>query len=166
MGVGKTVWAKSPTFEEYQVKAAFLYYFGKFVEWPETAFESANQSFVICVLGEDPFGKELDAVVRDKSINNRPVLVQRMQDVSDMGTCHLLFVSASEQENISEVLRAIKWGGVLTVSEASQFIEKGGNIQFLFQDNKVRFVINVTSAERAGLKMSSQLLKLAATRRD
>jgi hypothetical protein len=89
-----------------------------------------------------------------------------MQDVSDMGTCHLLFVSASEQENISEVLRAIKWGGVLTVSEASQFIEKGGNIQFLFQDNKVRFVINVTSAERAGLKMSSQLLKLAATRRD
>lgn len=166
IGGSQTAWAKSSTFKEYQVKAAFLYYFGKFVEWPETAFGGANSSFVMCILGEDPFGKELETVIQGKLIQKRPILIRRIQKTSEVEACHLLFISSSEQKNISEALSVTEGAGVLAVGETPRFIEQGGAIQFLLRDNKVRFAINMTRTTQAGLKMSSQLLKLAIIQKE
>jgi len=151
---------------EYQIKAAFLYNFAKFIEWPPEAFPSTNTAINLCILGEDPFGDDLEQTVQDKVINGRAMVVQRLKGVQGLKGCHVLFVSASEQKRVSQILESLKGQSVLTVSEMERFAAIGGMINFTLQENKVRFEINVDVTERAGLKVSSKLLKLATIIRD
>jgi len=149
---------KSPT--EYEIKAAYLYNFGKFVEWPAKV-AAPGDSFSICVLGQDPFGASLDTTIADESIKGKSVLVKRILRPQDAVSCHILFISSSEESRLKEILAALDRTSVLTVSDMPQFTRRGGIIQFVVEANRVRFEVNLTSAERSGLTLSSQLLKVA-----
>jgi len=144
---------------EYEVKAAYLYDFGKFVAWP--AKVAASDDFPICVLGQDPFGPTFDATIAGETINGKKVVVNRIAKPQDALSCRILFISASEESQLKEILATLDKTSVLTVSDISQFTRRGGMIQFVIDANRVRFEVNVTTAERAGLTLSSQLLKVA-----
>jgi hypothetical protein len=143
--------------DEYQLKAAFLFNFAKFVAWPD----APGQPLVIAIVGDDPFGPVLDTAVRGKSVNNRPLEVRRLGYADDMSGCQIVYVSGSERRHLQELLRRIG-GGVLTVGEVPQFVRDGGVIRFLLDGNRVRFQINAEAVERHGLKIHSQLMSLAA----
>jgi hypothetical protein len=145
---------------EYSVKAAYLFNLAKFVEWPADGVRNRG-SVVIGVLGKDPFGSILDAMVRGKTVSGRPLLVRRLDDVSEAGDCHVVFVSSAERRNIDPILERLESSGVLTVSEVESFIEKGGMINFVLQDGSIKLDINLDAARKAGLDISSQLLKVA-----
>jgi len=148
----------SPT--EYEVKAAYLYNFGKFVEWPAKV-TAASDFFSICVLGEDPFGSTFDAAIAGESINGKKVVVKRITKPQDAVSCRILFISSSEEGRLQEILAVLDKASVLTVSDLSQFTRRGGMIRFVMEANRVRFEVNLTTAEHAGLTLSSQLLKVA-----
>jgi hypothetical protein len=150
---------------EYEVKAAYLYDFGKFVAWPTKV--AAAGDFTICVLGIDPFGATFDATIAGETINGKKVVVNRIATPQEAVSCRILFISASEESQLKEILATLDKTSVLTVSDISQFTRRGGMIQFVIDANRVRFEVNVTRAERAGLTLSSQLLKVAINvRRD
>jgi len=144
---------------EYEVKAAYLYDFGKFVTWP--ANDTAAGEFTICVLGVDPFGAALDAITAGERINGKRIAINRIAKSQEAVSCQILFFSSSEESQLKEILATLDKTSVLTVSDISQFTRRGGMIQFVVEANKVRFEVNVTSAEHAGLILSSQLLKVA-----
>ena len=145
---------------EYQVKAAFLLNFSKFVEWPPSAFPDANAPMTICVLGDDPFGTALDRVIAGDSVDGRRLAVQRLKNRAlPPKSCQVLFVSASEKSDIKNL--AGLEPGVLTVGEGANFVRDGGMIGFVLENRRVRFDINQTVAESAGLKLSSKLLSVA-----
>src|SRR5215469_13662433 len=156
---GGVVSAQNSGFSEYQVKAAFLYNFGKFVEWPTNDFASTNAPLVIGIYGENPFGDNLSGVIRDKYINGHPV-VTREVSINDLKSCQILFIAQSEQKNINEIQRNLDGAGVLTVTE-NMSIESGVMIDFVLENDRIRFEINNTAAEKVGLKLSSKLLTLA-----
>lgn len=151
---------------EYQVKAAFLFNFAKFVEWPDSSFASASSTFKFCVLGQDPFGKDLDNALLGKKIAEHPVELIRTRKIQELDRCQVVFVNASESAHVSELVASLRGRNVLLVGEAEEFAGSGGTIQFFLQDNRVRFVINPDAASRAGLKLSSKLLALATVVRD
>jgi hypothetical protein len=150
--------AQQPKAEESEVKAAFLYNFGKFVKWPSGA---EQPSFTICVLGRDPFGAQLDTIVAGESVGAKPITVRRIAAVQEASSCRILFISASEQSHLNTILPAVAKNSVLTVSDLPQFVERGGMIQFVLDQGRVRFEVNLGSAESCGLSMSSELLKVA-----
>lgn len=153
--------AQTPAPSEYQIKAAFLYNFAKFVEWPPQMFLSPNTAINLCILGEDPFGDDLEQTIQGKIIHGRAVVIRRFKGMQGLDVCHVLFVSSSEQKRLPQLLDSLKGRSVLTVGDIEGFAAAGGMINFTMQGNKVRFAINVDVTERAGLKLSSQLLKLA-----
>jgi len=146
---------------EYEVKAAYLYNFGKFVEWPSGGGTPRTDSFEICVVGQDPFGSALNATLTDEKIAGRNVIVKEMKSAQDATSCSILFVSTSEEHQLKQVLAALEGSNVLTVSDMPEFSRRGGMVQFVVEGKKVRFEINLASTERAGLTLSSELLKLA-----
>jgi len=156
---GTTLQGQNSNPTEYQVKAVYLYNFGKFVEWPSTA-KPANV-FGICVLGQDPFGTTFDTTIAGESVNTKKVVIQRITTLQEAGSCHILFISSSEEKRLKEILTTLNEASILTVSDMPQFVRRGGMIQFVTTGNKVRFEVNLTSAERTGLSLSSQLLKVA-----
>jgi hypothetical protein len=145
---------------EYQIKAAYLYYFSTFVSWPPEALSDGTGALVIGVLGDDPFGDALDKTMQGKTVNGRRLVVKRFDDVKAARESHILFISSSERNQISYVLGALADHPVLTVAEIDQFAVRGGQIGFRMEDRKVRFDINSDAAQRARLKLSSQLMKL------
>jgi hypothetical protein len=146
---------------EYQIKAAFLFNFAKFVEWPAAAFNEATSPMVIGILGENPFRDELQRMIRGKFINNRPLVIKEFRSPAEATNCHILFISTSEKQQLPEILKSLHGTSVLTVSETGRFTETGGMINFVVEGNKVRFQINEAPARSAGLKISSKLLSLA-----
>lgn len=151
---------------EYQVKAAFLFNFAKFIEWPAKAFSDAGAPLQMGVLGKDPFGDILDSAVQGKTINGRSVVVKRSKDLSDLASCHILFIGPSEKDRVLQILDYSKISGTLTVSEIAGFAQKGGMIALVKDGDKVRFEINEGAAKRSGLSVSSKLLKLASAVRE
>jgi hypothetical protein len=147
---------------EYQVKAAYIYNFGKFVKWPAESAANQGTSFTICVLGDDPFGATLQSTLAGESLGGRPVAIKRIQKPQDATSCHILFLNAAEDSHLRGILADLGQASVLTVSDMPDFSKRGGMIQFVLQDNRVRFQINRTSAEAAGLTLASDLLKVAA----
>ena len=147
---------------EYQIKAAFLFNFAKFVEWPPAAFAEATSPMVIGILGENPFGDDLERTIRGKTINNRPLVIKEFRSPAEATNCHVLFISTSEKQRLPEILKSLHGTSVLTVGETDRFIETGGMINFVAEGNKIRFQINEVAAESAGLKISSKLLSLAS----
>lgn len=150
--------------QEYEIKAAFIYNFAKFVEWPR---EDAGNTgpITIAVVGKDPFGEALD-LLKEKTIGTRKIEVKRFTRVDDIAKCHILFVSASENHRLSHILKITEKWHALTVGDVTGFARSGGIINFTVIGDKVRFEINVDAAHRAGLKISSQLLKLATIVRE
>jgi hypothetical protein len=145
---------------EYEVKAAFIYNFAKFIEWPSNASPSPSEPMVIGILGRDPFGGEIDRAVAGKTVNGRRLVIKRFPALESYEYCHILFVSSSERNNLSRILATVANSGVLTVSETERFAQIGGIINFTTVENRIRFEINQAAAERAGLKISSKLLSL------
>ena len=146
---------------EYQVKAAFLYNFVKFVEWPPDAIDP-SEPIVLCVLGKDRFGDALMRVIEGKTVNGHRIAARKIGEIAAARSCQVVFVSASESRHIVEILRTVRAWNVLTVSEIDRFSERGGMINFFMDGQRVRFQINAKAALDAGLKISSKLLALAA----
>ena len=146
--------------KEYQIKAAFLFNFAQFVQWPTTAFSESNAPFCIGILGDDPFGTALEETIQGETIDRRKLLVRRSQRFEDLEDCQLIFICKSEEGRLSDIFSKLDSKPILTVSEIDSFAENGGAIDFYLQGNKVRFEINPSSAQRGGLKISSQLLSL------
>ena len=148
---------------EYQVKAAYLYGFGRFVEWPSTAAVAGDGSFVLCVLGEDPFGRLLDQAADGGVLKNQPVTVRRIERPEDGTACDTVFVSASEQPRLPRILSVLGRRPVLTVGDSSEFAQRGGMIGFSMEGSRVRFTVNLAAAQDAGLMLQSELLRVAAS---
>ncbi len=145
---------------EYEVKAAYLVNFAKFVVWP-AATRPRGDVFAICVVGADPFGRALDDVVRGTQVDGRVVVVRRLASAGVDDDCWILFVSGSEERRVGDVLRAVSGADVLTVSDMPQFVGRGGMIQLVTRDGRVRFEINLAPAEDVGLRVRSELLRVA-----
>ncbi len=156
--------APSPSFaqgaEEYKVKAAFLFNFAKFVDWPAEAYAPAGNALVICIFGEDPFGSALDSLV-GKAVGERQLSIKRTKRLEDVRTCSILYVCASEKERLQSILQTAQTARALTVSDMDRFVHQGGMIGLVSSDDKIRFRVNVTAAKASGIQISSKLLKLA-----
>lgn len=152
---------QAQTAGEYQLKAAILYNFTKFVEWPALTGSPNDAPFVVGVLGEDPFGITLDQTLNGKLLNGRPFTLKRLKWGQNLRDCAILFISTSERKRLPQVLDSLKGSSVLTVSDLSNFCQQGGIISLVLEDKKVRFVVNIDMAEQARLRISSKLLTLA-----
>ena len=146
---------------EYRVKAAFLFNFAKFIEWPSDAFPNERTPITLCVFRHDPFGSSLDEVIRGKTIDNRDLTARRINELPDLKGCHLIFVSGREDKLLSEIDKNVKGGSALIVGESADFLERGGAVQFFLEENKLRFAVNIDAVQRARLQVSSKLLTLA-----
>jgi hypothetical protein len=146
---------------EYQIKAAFLLNFIRFVEWPAEAFKTANDPLVVGIFGKDPFGGTLDQTISNKTVNGRLVVIRHVSDAVAARSCHVVFLAASETRRMSDVAGSTLGRGLLIIGESEGFAERGGMINFVVLDNHVRFQINPSAATRAGLTISSKLLQLA-----
>ena len=149
---------------EYQVKAAFLYNFAKFVDWPGEAFSDGSAPLVIGVIGNDPFGGALDSAINGKNIGGRRLTVRRLKWGQDLRSCHILFISSSERQRLPQIIQSLRGSSVLTVGDMGQFNQQGGMINFILEASKVRFEINSRGAGQAQLRISSKLLALAKNR--
>jgi len=146
---------------EYQLKAAFLYSFAKFIDWPSSSFASPHSPFAICILGLDPFGSVIDDTLRGKTVGDRPVVILRARDPADVRHCQIVFVSSSEKRRLPDILAALQGASVLIVGESDRFADSGGTIELMLEENHIRFAINTDVAESSGLRISSKLLALA-----
>ncbi len=171
--------AEDESSQEYKVKAAFLYNFIKFVDWPKEKMGEPNEPIVLGIIGKDPFANAFEPV-KDKEIKDRKVVVKRLRSVAELKKageaaekelaqvidaaekCHLVFVCSSEQECLKDVIGPLKDFPILTVADTKDFLQAGGIANFVMIDNKVRFEIGDAAAKHAQLKLRSQLLRLAA----
>ena len=147
---------------EYEIKAAYLFTFAKFVEW-QTRTGRDDSTFTICIVGPDPFGAVLDTTLNGVNIRGRKIGARRLTPDDPAAGCHIVFVGASEERSVGAIVPPLTQAGVLTVSDMPRFAERGGMIQFTTSANRVRFEINLTAAREAGLMMSSELLRVASS---
>jgi hypothetical protein len=147
--------------EENQVKAAYLYNFAKFVEWPPAAFPKPDDPVQICAIGDDAAIEALQAAVSGKKAHGRRVLSRRLSSIADLGTCHILFVGFHDRHNIATILRSAESSAVLTVGQSDQFILSGGMINLANKNGAIELEVAPAVAEDAGLKISSRLLVVA-----
>jgi len=163
---------------EYQIKAAFLYNFIKFVDWPEEKMADSNEPIIIGIIGKDPFGSAFNPI-KDDIIKDKKVVIKRFTGLEELKKsgeenkskphpqveiirkCYLLFICNSENKSLKETINLVQDYSVLTVADTQGFLESGGIINFVMEEKKVRFEINITAAKRAKLKIRSQLLRLA-----
>jgi hypothetical protein len=147
--------------DEYRVKAAFLYNFAKFVEWPSQAFRNPSDPIVIGVLGKDPFGDALAEAVAGKTLGGRAFQIREVSDAQQAAGCQIVFVSASERKHLGPLFARIGNSAVLTVGETDNFAAEGGIINFKIDAGSVRLQINVEAARKQQLHISVKLLSLA-----
>jgi hypothetical protein len=153
--------APGSEFDEYQVKAAFLYNFAKFVEWPSDSFANSADPIGICIVGQNPFGLTLETMMQGKKEGGRAFAVRRLPDTQQVSNCHILFISAAERKRTRTLLTALKGVAILTVGETDDFMALGGVIAFKRDGMRVHIQIDVQMAEQDRLKISSKLLSLA-----
>jgi len=157
----RAAWAQQRP-SEYQVKAAYLFNFGKFVRSASGGPMAKGSTFDICILGRDPIGRSLDEIVGGDSIENRPVRVLRITDATQARACAVVFVSAYEGASLREDLAILDGSDALTVSDAPDFLDRGGMIQFVIMSDHVRFDVNLNAVNHGHLVLSSELLRVAA----
>jgi hypothetical protein len=153
--------AQAQEASEFQIKGAYLFKFGDYVEWPAGSMPPPGAPFVIGILGDDPFGDALDQTVQGRSVHDHPVVIRRLQRVEQARGVQILYLSQSEAERWDQDMAALRGQNVLTICDKDHV--RGSVIAFLLQGNKVRFEIDSGAAERAGLKLSSKLLSLATS---
>jgi hypothetical protein len=153
--------ANSSDSSEYLIKAGFIYNFAKLMQWPTSAFPQPDSPIVIGILGNDPFGATLDSVLAGKKVDARGFVVKHLKWGADIKSCNILYVSASEAPHLDEILHAVKGLPVLTIGQMPEFARRGGIVNFVIEDDKVRFEVNVEAAKQAEISISSRLLTLA-----
>jgi len=146
---------------EYEVKAAFIYNFIQFVEWPQTAFADPAAPFRVCVYGDNPFGSALERTIRGEQVNGHPIAIERVAVGGMVTQCQLLFVPQSQSARTAGVLRAAGEAPVLSVGESPNFLRAGGMINLFVEGGRVRFDVNLSAASARGLVASSKLLRVA-----
>jgi hypothetical protein len=146
---------------EYEVEAAYLFNFLKFVEWPDDLPADMRTHWIIGILGRDSFGEGLEQIVSSKTVQGRPIQIKRFQSKDDARSCHILFIAPSEKKSLLSILAVLRGSSVLVVADMDHFIDSGGMIQFIATDSHIRLAINLGAASRARLKISSKLLSLA-----
>ena len=160
--VGGPVGAQDVTAErEYRLKAAFLYNFAKFVDWPDDTFVDGSSPMVFCIIGEDPFGGSLEELVENKRVKGRTIIVYRANRLNGHRKCHVMFVTRSRRAGIGDIFNALAGSDILTVGDMDRFAHNGGMINMVRKKNKIRFEVNQSVISRTRLKMSSKLLNLA-----
>jgi hypothetical protein len=147
--------------EEYRVKAAFIFHFAQLVDWPPDGQTGAENSLFLCTLGEDPFQGTLEDTVAGKAVGNRVIRIRHLREPQDMQACQILFLGRDQSKRIPMLVADLHNAPILTVGETAGFLDAGGMIRFLLEENKVRFDINLDAAESARLKIGSRLLTLA-----
>lgn len=145
---------------EYQVKAAFILNFAKFVEWPPSAFINSSHTMNLCIVGEDPFGAALDAI-RGETIGDKQIAIKYLSATQPLKGCQIVFVSRSEKNQLSYIVKALKGSSILSIGDTEGFAQQKVIINFYLEQNKVKFEVNEDAARSVGLKISSKLLKLA-----
>ena len=146
--------------DEYAVKAALLYNFSKFLEWPEEAFGDSPE-FRICIHGKDPFGPEIDRI-SGKRTRGRPIVVSRHEGKLPFAKpCHIVFFGERRAKAVAAALRDVRDEPTLTVGNGSSFVDRGGMIGLVREGSRIRFEINRSEARRAGLSVSARLLRVA-----
>jgi hypothetical protein len=154
--------AEEPLPTEYQVKAAFLVNFPKYVDWPAEAFAETGSPIVIAVLGESKVIEEIQKVIAGRTVNGRQIVLKRLAAGEESGVCHVLFVSAAEQQHSPDLLAKLKDASILTVGESDDFLESGGIINLAHRDQKIALEVNLAAADKARIKISSKLLGVAS----
>lgn len=156
--------AQKRQFDEYQVKAVFLYNLTCFVSWPQSAFAAQDAPFRIVIYGNDPFGPLLDRVMANETVQGRPIVIERVAATVPVPPCQMLFITAAAQPQTADLTAALSGEPVLTVGETPQFISGGGMINLQTGHNRVQLQINsgaARSAEQSGLILSAKLLRVA-----
>ena len=144
---------------EYDVEAAYLYNFGKFVRWPDSAQKSPT--FDICILGDDPFNGTLEKLIANDHMGGRPIRKRIIGRSSEASGCAIVYISDSEAENLRRILARLAGSDALLVSNLPDFVQQGGMIQFILDGDRVRFKVNLNPANQSHLVLSSELLKVA-----
>ena len=152
--------SESEAVPEYVVKSAMLYHFAKFTKWPKGVFTNADAPFRICVLGQDPFGSDLDSLVNHQ-IRGRDIVTTRLRSVQHAKECHLLFIAKSEEKRLQSILKALAERSILTIADMDRFAHLGGIIHLKIANETIRFEINIAFAQQVGLTFSSDMLMLA-----
>jgi YfiR/HmsC-like len=147
---------------EFDVEAAYLFNFGKFMRLSEGSQALRRTTFDICILGRDPIGRTIDELASNETIDNRPVRIVRIADVSRARTCDVVFIGTRDRDSIREDLAILAGSDTLTVGDSEDFLEEGGMIQFLVEREHVRFAVNLNAVRKTHLVLSSQLLRVAA----
>jgi hypothetical protein len=147
--------------QEYEVKSAFLYNFTKFVEWPPGSFKDDRDPLVIGYIGNDEFGSTIERTVSGRTVNGRQLKIRRFRRGQSVVACHVLFIGASERDQLAQIFEGLKGASILTVGETNGFGQYGGIINLFMEESKVRFEINLDAVEQSRLKISSKLLSLA-----
>lgn len=155
--------SQDATTNEYQVKAAYLFNFAKFVEWPTNTFSSADAPLKICVMGLDPFGRSLEDSIAGKTVSGRPIEISHKADAAGARSCQILFIAVSDKQQIRRILPQLSGASVLTVGDTLGFTEDGGMLNFVLDGDRVRFDANLNAAEQAHLRISARLLSVAKT---
>ena len=145
---------------EYDVKAALLLNFARFIEWPDSAFENAQSPIEVCVLAPSPFGEALERTLAGETIANRPLAARQVQGVSDSARCHLLFVPSGAESRATSLLRQRR-AHTVTVGESRRFADMGGAVNFVIEGGRVRFNVNLGPVEDRGVRISARMLQLA-----
>ncbi len=153
--------SESEALPEYLVKAVMLYHFARFTKWPKDVFADSDTPFRICVLGQDPFGSDLDSLVSHQ-IRGRDIVTTRLKNVRHAKECHLLFIAKSEEKRLQSILKVLGERSILTIADMDRFARLGGIIHLKIADETIRFEINTAFAQRVGLTFSSEMLMLAS----
>jgi len=156
-----TLYAQKNIAAEYQVKAAFLFNFTQFVEWPEGTFTSNQTPFVIGILGENPFGAYLEEIVAGEKVKGNPLVIEYYENLEAMKTCHILFINKTIKIKPEEIITFLSGKAILTVSDMINFLEHGGMIRFYKKKDKIELHINLDAVNSAKLNISSKLLRLS-----
>lgn len=151
--------AETRKLSEYEVKAAYLYNFAKYVEWPAAAFPRENSPLIICTVGKSPLNDVIESLA-GKTIKNRRLVIRQFSRIEDLSECHILFINAGVKTPLSQIITATSFRPILTVSDSKGFAAAGGIIEFLHVGDKIRFEINNRVAQRGGLHISSHMLRL------
>jgi hypothetical protein len=157
---------EAPTMTAYQARAVLVFKIAQFTEWPKESFESDNAPFVMGILGDDPF-KAAISVIDGKTIKGRQLVVKHFSEPQEAAKCQLLFISSSEESRVPKIIKALENSSVMTVSEMDGFTERDGIVNLFQKETKggmanLHFEINRAAAEKAKLKINSQLLSLAS----
>jgi hypothetical protein len=151
----------APTQFEYNVKAAYLYSFGRYITWPDSAFPIRDSEFVICLLGDDPFGEVLNVIAKTKTIQGHRIVIKKISSIEDLTHCHILFIPRTiKAEQLSPFVNKLQNKSILIVGESPGFIKNGACINFYFEGDQVRFEINSEAIRQEKLQIDAKLLNL------